>query len=98
MTGYTTSTDFPTKNAFQGGHEASGGYDVFVTKLSADGTALVYSTYLGGNGSDTAQGIAVDVAGSAYITGGTNSGRVPLGQPGDFPRLATVRLTPATVW
>ncbi len=58
---------------------------MFVTKLSADGAALVYSTYLGGNGADIARGIAVDAAGSAYITGQTSSGRVPLGQPGDFP-------------
>jgi len=48
--------------------------DAFVTKLNAAGTALVYSTYLGGSGSDTGFGIAVDAAGAAYVSGTTQSG------------------------
>jgi hypothetical protein len=47
--------------------------DVFVTKLNAAGTALVYSTYLGGSGGEAAVGIAVDQAGQAYVTGGTST-------------------------
>lgn len=44
-------------------------YDAFVTKLNVSGTAFVYSTYLGGKGDDSANGIAVDAAGNAYVTG-----------------------------
>jgi hypothetical protein len=50
-----------------------GNLDAFVTKLNATGTALVYSTYLGGRGSDSGSGIAVDTAGAAYVTGVTGS-------------------------
>jgi hypothetical protein len=50
-----------------------GGGDVFVTKLNAAGTALVYSTYLGGSGEDFGYGIAVDPAGQAYVTGLTTT-------------------------
>ena len=49
------------------------GYDAFVAKLNAAGTALVYATYLGGSGGDYGSGIAVDGAGQAYVTGRTNS-------------------------
>ena len=65
VTGSTGSTDFPTTaGAFQ---TAPAGGDAFVTKLDATGSALVYSTYLGGGGSDEAYGIAVDAAGNAYV-------------------------------
>ena len=47
--------------------------DAFVTKLTPDGSGLEYSTYLGGSGTDTASGIAIDGSGNAYITGQTNS-------------------------
>ena len=43
--------------------------DAFVLKLSADGSALVYSTFLGGQGDEVAVGLAVDAAGSVYLTG-----------------------------
>ncbi len=71
VTGGTYSTDFPTENPWQGTH--GGGVDAFVAKLSADGTALLYSTYLGGSGYDFGRGIAVDSAGCAYVTGETRS-------------------------
>jgi hypothetical protein len=67
VTGSTFATDFPTANAFQVTN--AGGGDAFVTKLNAAGTALVYSTYLGGSGKDGGQGIAVDSSGNAYVTG-----------------------------
>ncbi|MBI4634892.1 MAG: SBBP repeat-containing protein, partial [Candidatus Rokubacteria bacterium] len=78
VTGRTSSTDFPTMYAFQ---VALGGgfYDAFVTKLNAAGSALVYSTYLGGSGDDRGFGIAVDGAGNAYLTGRAG--------PTDFPTL-----------
>jgi hypothetical protein len=63
VTGETNSTDFPTANPLQG--SSAGGRDAFVAKLNADGSALVYSTYLGGGGDDLGLGIAVDTAGQA---------------------------------
>jgi uncharacterized protein (TIGR03437 family) len=57
--------------------------NVFVTKWSADGSQVLYSTYLGGNGSDSASGIAVDGTGSAYVTGFTTSPNFPT-TPGAF--------------
>lgn len=79
-TGETVSTNFPiTQGAFQrtlrGGTSDEG--DVFVAKLNAAGTALVYSTYLGGTGADAGTGIAVDAAGNAYVTGVTVSTDFP---------------------
>jgi hypothetical protein len=72
VTGGTGSTDYDvTTGAFQ---MTKGGItDVFVTKLNATGSGLVYSTYLGGTVSDFGYGIAVDGSGNAYVTGGTGS-------------------------
>jgi hypothetical protein len=75
VAGFTDSPDFPTKNAYQG--NLSGAYNAFVTELNPTGTALVYSTYLGGSGLDQAYAIAVDSAGSAYVTGSTSSSDFP---------------------
>ncbi|WP_196305245.1 DUF7948 domain-containing protein [Metabacillus sediminilitoris] len=73
VTGNTTSMDFQTTSgAFDTVHNG-GFYDAFVTKLNPAGSALVYSTYLGGTGFDQATGIAVDAAGNAYVTGFTDS-------------------------
>jgi hypothetical protein len=76
VTGYTGSTNFPTLNAIQSSF-GGGDADAFVTKINASGTALVYSTYLGGSSTETGLGIAVDSAGSAYVTGVTNSPNFP---------------------
>ncbi|MBI4265737.1 MAG: SBBP repeat-containing protein [Acidobacteria bacterium] len=74
ITGHTSSLDFPTTPGAQG----RGGFrDAFVTKLAADGSSAVYSTYLGGAGEDWANGLAVDAAGHAYVTGYTESGDFP---------------------
>jgi hypothetical protein len=76
VTGYTGSTNFPTANAIQG---AKGGdLDAFVTKLNTTGSALVYSTYLGGGAGDLGNGIAIDSAGNAYVTGETASINFPI--------------------
>ncbi|HEV2491575.1 MAG TPA: SBBP repeat-containing protein [Terriglobia bacterium] len=83
VTGYTASKDFPTMNPLQPEH--AGGYDAFVAKLGADGSALVYSTYLGGSGNDLGFAIAVDPAGSVTIVGETFSPDFPANdafQPG----------------
>jgi Bacterial Ig-like domain (group 3)/Beta-propeller repeat len=82
VTGHTNSTNFPTMNPLQsanhGGHY---GYDAFVTKINAAGSALVYSTYLGGSGDDYGFGIAVDGGGNTYVTGVTNSTDFPTKNP-----------------
>ena len=81
LTGSTASTDFPLSNAFQSAKDAF--TDAFVVKLNPAGTAFVYSTYFGGNGSDTGNAIAVDAQGSAYVVGFTGSGSFPT-TPGAF--------------
>jgi Big-like domain-containing protein/beta-propeller repeat-containing protein len=79
VTGVTTSADFPTADAFQPAY--GGNADAFVTKINADGSALVYSTYLGGSSDEVGQSIAVDSAGSAYVTGYTGSPDFPTVNP-----------------
>src|SRR5438876_1216297 len=77
LTGVTDSTNFPTATeAFQPAFGGAGGY-AFVTKLDPTGAALLYSTYLGGTGSDQGNGIAVDAAGNFYVTGVTDSANFP---------------------
>jgi hypothetical protein len=78
VTGYTTSADFPTRNAYQGGQAKGSAPSLFVTKFSPDGSSLIYSTYLSGSGWDYADAIAVDPGGSAYVTGNTNSNDFPI--------------------
>lgn len=68
VTGNTGASDFPTADPVQ---PIGGGGDGFITKLSATGSALVYSTYFGGSNYDESNDIALDSAGNAYITGRT---------------------------
>src|SRR5208283_1018550 len=81
ITGTTSSTDFPTLNPSQA--SLQGASNAFVTELSADGSSLVYSTFLGGSGTDSGAGIAVNVnsisstANYAYVTGQTTSSDFP---------------------
>ncbi len=82
VTGMTLSADFPTTpGAFD--TTLNGGEDVFMTKLDPSGSALVYSTYLGGSGVDQGISIALDVSGSAYVTGRADSANFPT-TPGAF--------------
>lgn len=74
VTGYTKSTNFPTKNAYQA---YQGGLDVFVTKLNPSGSQLLYSTFLGGSGDETGVGIALDATRQAYVSGYTGSTAFP---------------------
>jgi hypothetical protein len=77
VSGATASTDFPLKNpiqsTFQGGQPNPYSSDVFVTTLNASGSALLFSTYLGGAGLNLGCGVALDSAGSVYVTGFTVS-------------------------
>jgi hypothetical protein len=87
VTGESYSTDFPAVNAFQ---PQNGGFnDAILLKLNPAGTALIYSTYLGGLGSDQAWAIAVDGAGSAHLTGVSGSTNFPLASPFQGQRLGT---------
>lgn len=82
VTGHTFSANFPTTaGAFD--TTANGGTDAFVSKLNQSGSALFYSTYLGGSQNDNANGIALDLTGSASATGGTDSSDFPT-TPGAF--------------
>jgi beta-propeller repeat-containing protein len=79
VTGDTGSVNFPIVNPLQAAY--AGGWDGFVTKLNATGSALLYSTYLGGASAETGWSIAVDAAGSAYVAGETQSANFPTKQP-----------------
>jgi len=80
VAGGTDSTDFPTAHPLQPnvGGPLDFPQDAFVSKLSADGTTLLYSTYLGGSSTDYANAIAVDTFGNAYLTGYTTSPNFPV--------------------
>ncbi|HEQ78895.1 MAG TPA: hypothetical protein ENN76_01360, partial [Euryarchaeota archaeon] len=79
ITGYTYSANFPvTTEGFQNSH--LGGAEAFVAKLSKDGKRLIYSTFIGGDGTSVGNAIAVDEFGHAYIVGNTNSADFPTTQ------------------
>jgi hypothetical protein len=72
----TASSGFPTMNAIQPTPKSS--QDVFITKINASGSALLYSTFLGGSAEDFGLGIAVDLSGNVYVTGRVQSFDFPL--------------------
>jgi len=80
VAGSTFSSDFPTIHALQDNRGGGPDFpqDAFVSKISADGSTLLYSTYLGGKDVDVANGIAVDNPGNAYVTGYTHSSDFPV--------------------
>jgi len=75
IAGQTFSVDFPAAHSL---NSYSGSGDAFATKLSADGSTVLYSTYLGGARTDVATGIAVDNLGNAYVVGWTLSDDFPV--------------------
>ena len=92
VTGATNSAGFPiTPNAFDrtppvtGGPPTSTPYDVFLTKFRPAGTALDYSTFIGGIGEELATGIAVDGSGAAYISGWTGDGALSFADTLRYP-------------
>jgi len=90
LTGETASTNFPTTTGAPQTTSA-GDKDVYVTKLNAAGTAVIYSTYVGGSGMDSGRGIAIDASGNAYVTGVTESGNFPTTAGAFQPALAGTR-------
>jgi hypothetical protein len=74
--GYTASIDFPTLNPVQAVKKS--GNEGFLTKLNSSATAIVYSTYLGGNGADYANGLTLDTAGNVYVLGDTAAADFPV--------------------
>ena len=82
IAGATRSSDFPTVNAFQPRPgDIDNGVNAFVAKIAPDGSALLYSTYLGGSGFDSATDIVVDSLGAAYVVGSTTSPDFPSVNP-----------------
>src|SRR5262249_24819339 len=87
VTGATNSPDFPKVGAIASACAGTCGggnspLDAFVTKINAAGSALVYSTFLGGSGDDAGNAIAVDQFGNAYVHGTTVSA--------DFPKVGAI--------
>ncbi len=79
VTGSTTSADFPiTPNAFQPAPRGAATETAYVAKMNATGSALIYSTYLGGGNTDYGYGICLDVRGDAVVTGNTVSADFPV--------------------
>lgn len=76
ITGSTGSSNFPTFNAFQSSYGGAG--DAFLSKINPTGTALVYSTYLGGTNTDSGTDVALDSALHAHVAGGTASTNFPI--------------------
>src|SRR6185295_2482996 len=87
VVGYTGSSDFPKASALQS--QKSGVSVAFVTCIRADGTGLVYSTFLGGSGYDIGYGLAVDATGAAYVAGYTRSVDFPTASPIAAPAFQT---------
>jgi len=84
VTGVTSSTNFPTTSPIQP-NSGGGAQDAFVARLNPAGTAYIFTTYLGGNGQDGANAIALDPAGNAVIVGNTAST--------DFPVVGAIQST-----
>src|SRR6185295_17452631 len=85
VAGETEAVNFPTTaTAFD--RTINGAFDAFLTKLNAAGSALVFSTFLGGSGFDSAGGLALDSAGNSYVSGGAGSVDFP-STPGAFDTL-----------
>jgi Beta-propeller repeat len=75
VAGTTTSTNFPTRNAFQNNN--AGDRDGFLTRLNTAGTAILYSTYFGGDGQDAIKRLLIDSSGNVFVAGETASSTFP---------------------
>jgi RHS repeat-associated protein len=77
LTGFTAGSDFPVTTGAYSTTYGGGSLDAFVTKLSANGGSLIYSTFIGGNGADYGRDLAVDTQGQVHVTGFTASTNFP---------------------
>jgi hypothetical protein len=94
VTGFTTSTDFPTSTPIQSGIGGTGATNVFVTKLDPTGKTLIYSTYLGGSSTsfgDFGGAITVDASGNAVVAGISSSSNFP--HAGSVPSAVSCQYT-----
>jgi uncharacterized protein (TIGR03437 family) len=82
ITGFTASLKFPTTPGVVQPATRGGKSDAFVAKLNPQGTALLFSTYLGGTSEDAGRSLALDASGNVYVTGITNSANFPVSTPG----------------
>ncbi|HTZ95087.1 MAG TPA: SBBP repeat-containing protein [Terriglobales bacterium] len=97
VTGNTSSSNFPTKNAFQASPLNTTNKHIFVSKLDPTGSTLLYSTYLSGLGVDVATGVALDPGGNAYVTGTTTSTEVSTGFPSTTGSFQTAPASGSTI-
>jgi hypothetical protein len=88
VAGLTWETNFPTTPGAYQVNYAGGFHDAFVTKFNSTGTALIYSTYIGGTGDDGATSIVLDSSGTAYVKGNTFSTNFPT-TPGTYSNTYT---------
>ena len=77
ITGSTSSDDFPVKSALQENY-GGGSHDAFISKLSSDGSTLIFSTYIGGEDQDKGHDLTLDDQNNIYLTGETSSDKFPL--------------------
>src|SRR5205823_2235221 len=79
VVGYTASTDvkFPKTNAVQSQY-GGGTYDAYLCELNPNGSGVVFSTYIGGSGTEAAYGVALDSNTNIYVTGYTESANLPM--------------------
>ena len=102
LAGHTLSLNFPTQNAFQATNASAGQanpYEAFVAKLNSTGSALLYSTYLGGSSYDVGYDLDIDAQGNIYLTGVTTSDDFPIQDPwqqdrADFRDIFVTKLDP----
>ena len=80
LVGSTTSSNFPTTAGVLQPNYA-GNQDAFLTEMKGDGSALVYSTYIGGTGADFGNAVALDSTGNAFVAGSTQSTDLPIKNP-----------------
>ena len=97
VTGNTSSTNFPTANAFQSSPVSPANKHAFLSKLDPAGHTLLYSSYLSGNGTDVATGVALDPGGNAYVTGTTTSTEVTTGFPSTVGAFQTAPASGSTI-
>ncbi len=81
VVGYTASLDFPLLDAYD--YTLGGNVDAFVTKISASGSELIYSTFLGSSSYEFGEAIAIDASGRVYVTGSTHASGFPTQNPYD---------------